>query len=144
MSISFTFGHSQKEKTVISLKRMIKRQLYWFQPIAVKRKSFIINDVPADFYVSADRDLLAKGVCNLLESVIRHASHSCIRVTVKRYSDTILLRVTGGGSIHVQELELNLQKIKPVAERLGGCVMTNDFRKKLAVTFSFRCLSNAA
>ena len=145
MNIPFSFGHPQADKGTISLHRMLARQLRWFQSLAVKKSSFIINDIPSDFRVSANKELLAMAIYDLLDSVIGKTNHSCIRVSAKRYQHTVLLRITDGTATYQQGFIQNWQRIKPVAEKMGGSVIVNSGnRKNLSVTFSFRCLSNIA
>jgi hypothetical protein len=131
MNIPFSFGHPQADNGTISLRRVLARQLRWFQPLAVKKNSFVINDVPGDFRVSVNKELLVTAIYDLLESVISKTSHGCIRISVKRYRHTGFIQ--------------NWQRVKPVAEKMGGSVIVNSGNgRNVSVTLSFRCLSDAA
>jgi hypothetical protein len=145
MNIPFSFGHPQADNGTISLRRVLARQLRWFQPLAVKKNSFVINDVPGDFRVSVNKELLVTAIYDLLESVISKTSHGCIRISVKRYRHTVLFRITDGTATYQRGFIQNWQRVKPVAEKMGGSVIVNSGNgRNVSVTLSFRCLSDAA
>ncbi|HYF29878.1 MAG TPA: hypothetical protein VD993_02055 [Chitinophagaceae bacterium] len=137
------FEPSGKPEETIPLACMIGQQLQWFQPQAVKNNSFIINDVPTDFKVTANKNLLAVVIYNLFDSIVRKTSNSCIRATVNRFGSTVLLRVTNAADAYQQIFDLN--DLAPIAKQLGGWITTSKASpKNLTVAFSFQSADNAA
>src|SRR6476646_10482322 len=93
MEIKFTFGTPVKTSGTVSLNKMIRRLLYSFQPAAVRRNSFFVNDVPPDFVVNANKNMLAAVISELLSSILYKTKNSCIHITAKRYSGIILFKL---------------------------------------------------
>ena len=135
----------EKPFETIALHKMISHLLCHFQKKAVLQQSFLVNDVSQDFYVSTDKNTLAKAISHLFNSLIPKTRNSCIRVSAKRYSNIILLRISNtNGAIGM--INNNCwHEIKIMADWLGGCILMDEVRQKPSnITFSFRCLANAA
>jgi hypothetical protein len=129
----------EKEEVTITLDKMLSNLLWVFQPIAAKRSSFIINDVPPEFYIHTDHPLLERTLGSLLTSVISRSRNSCIRVSAKRYKNIVLLRIKDNKGNFSYDLEKGLCNSQLMAEQLGGCIVANDLRKKTAtITLTFR------
>src|SRR5580765_7001445 len=90
MEAQFCLSNRKTESQTISVKCLVTQLLSQFQPLAVTHKSFIINDVPADFYATADKNNLTAVISSLLNSIISRSSGSCIRLSAKRYNNIIL------------------------------------------------------
>ncbi|MFI5133907.1 MAG: hypothetical protein ACHQEB_06195 [Chitinophagales bacterium] len=145
MEVQFTFGDPKTQIRTIALDRMVTRLLPRFQPAAVRQKSFIINDVPPDFYVDTDKEILAAAISSLFVSFISRTHNSCIRVTAKRYNNIVLLRLKDANTGFTSVSDYNWQEARSLAAKLGGCVIIDDmYQKSATITLSFRCEANAA
>lgn len=151
MEIQFTSYTSEinvpedESTSSIGLDKMIAKLISRFQPFSVLNGSFIINDVPAGFYVDADKNLLATVISHLFSAMISKTKNSCIRISAKRYNNIILLRMSDTtGFIHSINTH-HWYEMRSMAEKLGGCIIIDDIRKKQSnITLSFRCLANVA
>ena len=144
MEIKFTFGTPVKTNGTVSLNKMISRLLISFQPAAVRKNSFFINEIPYDLIVQVDKNMLAAVISELMSSAVHKTKNSCIHITAKRYSDIILFRLKDS-HVDCHLFDYNWRDINPLVERLGGCISINEAQKKSSqITFSFRCLANAA
>jgi len=129
----------------VSLKLIVSQLVLQFQPMTLKRKSFIINDVPDDIYMYADKDNLVTIINSLLISIIDRSRRSCIRITANRYSNIIVFRLKESADKIINISEHEWQKVKSLAKRLDHCVIENDINKEHAMfVFSFCSLINAA
>ena len=75
-SLSHVFGHNETATTpnttisTVSLHQLVDRLMVSFIPLAVAKKSFIINDIDTEFAIEADEQVLAFVVGNLLNNMI--------------------------------------------------------------------------
>jgi len=148
MKIPYAFGHPDDKPATdkLALDRLVASLLPRFQPVAVNRRSFFVNDIPQNFYIDADENMLATVIGSLLNSVALRSQNSCIRVSAKRFNDIILLRLKDANNKGFNPFNREQWlEVKPIAEKLGGCILadeeTND---TVTVIFSFRSLPNAA
>jgi hypothetical protein len=137
-------GHNQNELPPVSLNRLVARLVAQLQPIAVKQQSFILNDVPGDFHVTADSSTLTMIIAGLLNWVTDRTYKSCIHVSVRRINSTILIRVKDSSSLGNYSSGPFWQKMNLLAARIGGCIIENETRKKGIITLSFSGLAQAA
>lgn len=144
-SYSFGSGQSQPSSESIPLSRMVSQLVSRFQPFAVMRQSLIVNDIPKGFYVDTDENILATVIGHLFNTVIANTKSSCIRISAKRYGNIILIRISDPNGKMQSLSNQDWHALKAMAEKLGGCIIEDDIRRNSAnITFSFRCLSNAA
>jgi len=137
-------GHHQNELATVSLKQIVARLITQWQPIAVRQHSFIVNDIPGDFHLKADSDSLAAIISALLNSVISRTANNCIRISVKRFNDIVLLRLKDSNTARSRYSQYDWQKINSLAAKIGGCIVENGISKNSSVTLSFHGLSVAA
>lgn len=113
-----------------------------FKTAAIQREVLLINDIPEDICIDANKEMLASVLKELIAVVIEPAENSCIQITAKVYTNVILLHLKDHNSIHSLAIE---RKLESLAERMGGVVTVSSLRKKLAtVAFSFPNLPIAA
>lgn len=144
MDVQFTFNR-EKQSQGVSLKRFVSQLLSEFQPLAVKNQSLIINEVPADFYVHTDKNILALIIRLLFHSIASTGSSNCIRVNVKRYNSIVLFQLKNTNTSFTYAPESNWQKINTLAQKIGGCIIENQMKERHAtIIFSFCSLTNAA
>ena len=92
-------------------------------PTAVQRNSFIVNEVPREFQIAADENILANVLQSLLTTVVNTSRHSCIRVQAKEYEDIIFVSVRDNTSINDYTENPNLEKAQILARKMNGNVM---------------------
>ena len=144
MEVQFNFNNDHSAKP-IHVKRLVSKLLSQFQPIAVRSSSFILNDVPDDFYVHTNKEMLTTIISSLLTAVIRKSVNSCIRVNIKRYNNIVLFRLSHSNAKVRVTTDVHWHKVNAMAAKLDGCIIEDTIRKTHAtITLSFPCLANAA
>ena len=128
----------RNQKTPVNVKALVGRLLSLFQPLAVKKRSLILNDIPPDMQVNADLVKLARIITSLLDSIFDKSANCCIRITARRYRSVVLFRLSHSNGTRRFTPDPHWQEVNRLASKLGGCVMDNDLRRSHAtVTFSF-------
>ncbi len=131
--------------TASNLSQLVSRLVTSTLPTAVRRKSFIVNDIPAELYVAANEDMLAAVLSNLLNTVINHTENSCVRVSAKVYGGIILVYIKDSGSFNSYTVAYDMQQLQLLAKKMGGCICVNTQRKEIpGIAFSFPNVSRAA
>jgi C4-dicarboxylate-specific signal transduction histidine kinase len=124
--------------TPASLHYLIKSVIQSLAPNASHSKSAIINDIPEDLFVSANKELVASVLSNLMYLVITNTKDSRIRITAKLFGNVVLVHVKDDGCLNYDSISQKLTKMQTLAERLGGFVGFTSYRNKLTtIAFSF-------
>jgi hypothetical protein len=107
-------------------------------PTAVRRKSFFVNDVPPECYISTDQQILATVIRGLLHTVVTHTTNSCIRITANCYGPIVLMHVKDSNSFNYNGIYEDLQPVQQIAGKMGGFVSITSKREDVTtITFSF-------
>lgn len=113
-------------------------------PMAVRRKSFFVNDVPSEFYLSIDQQILALVIRGLLHTVVSHTANSCIRISANSYGPIVLMHVKDSNSFNYHGIYEDLLPVQQIAGRMGGFVSITSKREDVTtITFSFPNQSEA-
>ncbi len=124
-SLSYVFGATETATTVsnannVSLHHLVDRLMDSFIPLAVSKRSFIVNDIDAGFDVQADEQVLAYVVGNMLNNVINSSKSVCIRIEAVRKENGIQLRVRNNGSFFYSTVANSFAPVVEAARQLGG------------------------
>jgi|SRR5687767_1406222 len=126
------------QQTKLSLQKLVDHLIVPLEPTANRQKSFIRNDVPVDFLVNADEQVLASAMNSLFSSVICRSQNGSIRISAKTFNDIVLVHVEDQNNVANVPSSTELEEARPLAEKLGGCITTNDQRNNgTQVTLSF-------
>lgn len=107
-------------------------------PAAIRKHSFIVNDIPADISVSTDESMLATVLGSLLNTVITHTENCCIRISAKLYGKVVLINLKESHQVHGQAFKGSLRQIQQLAEKIGGAVSISHCQtKETSIVFSF-------
>jgi hypothetical protein len=121
-----------------ALHQMVSALMASELPVAVRRKSFFVNDVPSEFYVSTDQQILALVIRGLLHTVVTHTANSCIRISANCYGTIMLMQVKDSNSFNYNGIYEDLQSVQQIAGRMGGFVSITSRREDVTtITFSF-------
>ncbi|MCW3118459.1 MAG: hypothetical protein JWM28_2541 [Chitinophagaceae bacterium] len=122
----------------IYLHQLLGNILPGFQQVAQKHKSFFVNEVPEDILISADKNVVASVLGNLLKIVSRNADNSCIRVSAKAYNNVVLMHVKDNNTSNNYALNSSLSQVQPLVGKIGGFIDINTQRQKATtIAFSF-------
>ena len=120
----------------VSLHQLLGNLLSGFQQSALRHKSFFINEVPEDILISADKNIVASVLGNLLRIISRNAVNSCIRVSAKAYHNIVLMHVRDNNSGNNNALNSSLSQVQPLVGKIGGFIDISS-KKQTATTIAF-------
>jgi len=114
-------------------------------PTAVRRKSFIVNEIPGEFYITADENMLASVLSSLLHTVVTHTENSCIRIAAEECGNIILVHMKDSSNFNNYPVANDLEQIQALAKKMGGCVSVTSRREEnTVIAFSFPNMPYAA
>jgi signal transduction histidine kinase len=132
-------------QTPLSLKKLVSQILTHFQPAAVRHRSFLLNEIPDNFLVNADENILTSVIGSLFSAVINKSKNACIRVSAKTYNNIVVVNVRDSNNSITIRIPKELEEAQPLAEQLGGCITLNhQWNDVTTVAFSFFSPSIAA
>lgn len=121
-----------------SLQQITQRLIEMYQPIAVKHRSFFVNDVPPGLTIEADIIILFKLLGNILYTTCRLCSDTCIKISAKAYHDVILMHIKDTSTFNSYAILSELQHLQLPAGKIGGYIEITSLRKKeTTIAFSF-------
>ena len=107
-------------------------------PAAVKKRSFIVNDIPEKFFISADENILATVLGSLLHTVVNHSDNSCIRIAAQKNGSDVQVNIKDSCNFTDYSVADDLLQVQQLAQTLGGYVsITNMQEKNITIAFSF-------
>jgi hypothetical protein len=99
-------------------------------PKAVKRNSFIINEVPRGFQVASNEKILVSILNRMLSTVVSHSKHSCIRIKANVYGDILCLRIIDKSNFSDDAVTADLEPVKHMVKKLKGNVIIRNIEDK--------------
>jgi len=107
-------------------------------PSAVRRKSFIVNDVPQALPLAIDENLLASILSGMLHTIVSNTGDSCVRVAAKKLGNIILVQVRHSNRLNRYDIARELKETQNLAREIGGCVsLGNKKENSTSIGFSF-------
>jgi glucose-6-phosphate-specific signal transduction histidine kinase len=97
-----------------------------FLPIAVRRHSFFVNNIPPELQIDHNDDVLTTVLSGMLSEVVSHTNDSCIRFSARRYGYVIVLEMQQCGNGFRYSESIVLQQVQQLAEKIGGCLHINQ------------------
>ncbi len=131
-------NHGEKPEIKPSLQQITRRLLASYQPVAVKQRSFFINDVPPGLTVEADTDTLSTLLGSIFYITGRLCRNTCIKISAKAYHDVILMHIKDTSTFNSYAILSELQHLQLLAGKIGGYVeVTSQRKKETTIAFSF-------
>ena len=130
LSEEFTSPHTKSLDELVSL--LANSAL----PAAVRKKSFIVNDVPEKLNIATDENMLASVLSSLLHTVVSHADNSCIRIGADVEGNNVQVNVKDSSN-NYHSVDADLQQVQMLAQKMSGYVSVSD-RLEKSVTIAFR------
>ncbi len=122
----------------LSLQQILRQLLANYQPVAVKQKSFFINDVPAGLTITTDTNTLSTLLGSLLYMTARLCRDTCIKISAKAYHDVVLVHIKDTSTFNSYAILSELQHLQLLAGKIGGYVeLTSQRKKETTIAFSF-------
>jgi hypothetical protein len=144
METQFLFDQFQKGcYQDVQLRELVGKLIKGMQPAAVRQSSLIVNDISPSIYVTTDENLLATVINNLLAVIVSRNHSSCIQVSAKPFSNTVLMHIKDQNK-HLKETSINdLDELQPLAAKVGGCITICNQGKRTS-TFAMSIADRAA
>ena len=129
-----------------NLYRLTDGILKSFLPLAARRNSHFINNIPAELEIEADAELVSSILGGLLATLLSRAPGSSISLSAKNYKSGILLMHMRNCNITDNTMmEEELNRLQKLADKIGGIIGVGGQRQELTtLTFSFPYLQLAA
>jgi len=106
----------------ISLHRFVDELMEGLVPLAVSRKSIIINQIARDLEVGSDENMLAYVLWNLLNRVVSSTQSECIHIESVCTGDSTVIRVRNAGVYFYRTVSNDFRQVQYAAEKLGGTI----------------------
>lgn len=125
-------------KAKLSLYQLVSDSIKASTP-GSQSKTNIRNTVPPDLYVNMNEEIVASVISGLLQAVVSNATDGDIHVSAKElFGNTVKVFVKDNNCYNTYAVACGLQKMVPLAERIGGFLnITNQRQKITTVEFSF-------
>jgi len=138
---AFTFApiHSVTSNTTapVSIHQLINQLMNSFIPLAVAKKSFIINDVDESFEMNTDQQILAFVIGNLLNNAVTSSQSVCIRIEAVKKPGGVHIRVRNNGSCFYSTVAHGFSDVVAAARSIGGNInIYNQRNEGTVITFS--------
>ena len=131
-----SFG--EQKFSCISLRKCVARLIANLKQATLKDDDIIINDLPDEMFVSTHKETLTEILCCLLNTIAVNGHKHVIHISAKMIGNITLMHFRNSHSEYSDRIADSLQKIEPLAERLGGCVtISNNKMYGLNLTFTF-------
>jgi hypothetical protein len=106
----------------ISLHRFVDELTEGLVPLAVSRRSIIINQIDRDIEVGSDENMLAYVLWNLLNRVVSSTQNECIHIESVCSRDCTVIRVRNAGVYFYRTVSNGFRQVQYAAEKLGGSI----------------------
>jgi hypothetical protein len=106
----------------ISLHRFVDELTEGLVPLAVSRKSIILNQIDRDLEVGSDENMLAYVLWNLLNRVVSSTQNECIHIESASTVDCTVIRVRNAGVYFYRTVSNDFRQVQHAAEKLGGSI----------------------
>ena len=108
--------------TCISLHRFVDDLTTGLLPLAVSRKTIIINQIDRELEVGTDENMLAYVLWNLLDRAVSSTQNDCIHVESVRQEENTMIIVRNAGVYFYRTLSHGFRQVQYAAEKMGGSI----------------------
>jgi len=106
----------------VSLHKLVSELLGSLLPAAVTRRNLILNEIPRDLRVSADENMLAYVLWNLINWAVQSSQNDCIHIEATTAGDHLKVRIKDVGTYFRHFISREYRQVQHVAETLGGSI----------------------
>ena len=128
---------SNTTETTVSLHQLVNQLMNSFIPLAVEKRSFIINDVDPAISLSADQQVLAYVVGNLLSNAISSTKSVCIRIEAVKKDGAVQICVRNNAASFYHTATDGYSQLLEATSLLGGHIhICNQMNQGMVTTLS--------
>lgn len=106
----------------IPLHRFVDELLTGLIPLAVSRRSLIINQIDRNIELGSDENMLAYVLWNLLNRVVSSTQDECIQIESVCNGDHTMIRVRNAGVYFYRTVSHGFRQVQYAAEKIGGSI----------------------
>jgi len=106
----------------VPLHAFINQLFAGLQPLAMKRGSILLNGIPADLTISAEENMLAYVLWNLIKGAVNNTKSECVHIIALVKDDRTMICVKDVGAYYYHAISREYRKIQDAAEKLGGSI----------------------
>lgn len=113
---------STSQYNCIPLHRFVDELTMGLLPLAVSRKSIIVNQIDRELEVGSDENMLAYVLWNLLDRAVSSTQNECIHIESVRSEENTTILVRNAGTYFYRTLTHGFRQVQYAAEKLGGSI----------------------
>ena len=122
----------------ISLQLLVNRLVSSSMDTALRNKISIVNEVPRDINLIADKTKIVPIIDELLTTVLANARNSKIYITADMFRDIVILNIQDQNNNNGYALAFSIMSIESEVNEAGGSLSIDGKQKKIAtISFSF-------
>lgn len=106
----------------IPLHRIVDELTTALLPLAVSRRTIILNQIDRDLEIGTDENTLAYVLWNLLDRAVNSTHNECIHVESVCQEGSMMIRVRNAGTYFYRNISHNFRQVQHAAEELGGSI----------------------
>jgi hypothetical protein len=131
--------------TKISLHRFVDDLTAGLVPLAVTRRTLIINQIDrnTDIRLGSDENMLAYVLWNLLNRAVSSTENSCIHIESITDGDRVMIRVRNAGAYFYRTISHSFRQVQYAAEKIGGSISI-DYTENMSTTVALTLQQSAA
>ena len=124
-------------ETPVPLHKLVDQLMTGLLPLAVGKKSFILNDVDQSFMLQADEHLLAFILGSMMSNAVSCTDSVCIRIEACTNEAGIHIMVRNDGSGFYSIVSNGFSQALQAAQKIGGNIsISNQKNEGTTVIFS--------
>jgi K+-sensing histidine kinase KdpD len=118
-----------------SLYEIVKKLQTGLLPLAIQKKTIIINDADKSLNVFADENILAFVIGSLMSNAVYSTCNCCIKVEASVKQSKIFISISNNGMFVYSSLMSSLHSIAQAAQKLNGhiCVQSEEPGAMIAI-----------
>lgn len=129
----------------LQLQKLVNHLLKDLLPAAVRKRSLILNEIPGEFTVSADENMVSYVLWNLMNNVVHTSANECIHVNAERNGNCTVISLKHVSNYFYRSFSGDLRQVQDMAAKLGGCINIEcSGENESTVTFLINDAANAA
>jgi len=113
---------STSQCNCIPLHRFVDELTMGLLPLAVSRKSIIVNQIDRELEVGSDENMLAYVLWNLLDRAVSSTQNECIHIESVHSEENTTILVRNAGTYFYRTLTHGFRQVQYAAEKLGGII----------------------
>ena len=128
-------------KTTICLYSFVNALTAGLIPLAVVRRSIIINEIDRQLELGVDEHMLAYVLWNLLNGIVHSTQEECIHIESIVEGDRTMIRVKNAGTYFYRTVSHGFRQVQHAAEQLGASIsidQTVNYGTTVALTLHHR------